>query len=94
MPVDDKAGLILDETGRAILAEILTVLTEANDWTAAGLDAAVRVYAEGKGLKLGKVAQPIRVALTGRSTSPGVFDVLEVLGRNESLARISDQLVT
>ena len=94
LPVDDKAGLILDETGRAILAEILTVLTEANDWTAAGLDAAVRVYAEGKGLKLGKVAQPIRAALTGRSTSPGVFDVLEVLGRNESLARISDQLVT
>jgi glutamyl-tRNA synthetase len=56
-----------------------------------GLDAAVRAYAEAAGLKLGKVAQPLRAALTGRATSPGVFDVLFILGREESLARIADQ---
>ncbi len=94
LAIDDKAALLLDETGRSILAEVLPALTAANDWTAAGLDAVVRVYAEAKGLKLGKVAQPIRAALTGRSTSPGVFDVLEVLGREESLARIGDQVTS
>jgi glutamyl-tRNA synthetase len=92
LAIDDKAALLLDETGRSILAEVLPALAAANDWTAAGLDAVVRVYAEAKGLKLGKVAQPIRAALTGRSTSPGVFDVLEVLGREQSLARIGDQV--
>jgi glutamyl-tRNA synthetase len=92
LAIDDKAALLLDETGRSILAEVLPALAGANDWTAAGLDAVVRVYAEAKGLKLGKVAQPIRAALTGRSTSPGVFDVLEVLGREQSLARIGDQV--
>ncbi len=91
LPVDEKAALLLDEAGRTILAEVLPALTSASQWTAASLDAVVRVYAEAKGLKLGKVAQPIRAALTGKSTSPGVFDVLEVLGREESLARIADQ---
>ena len=51
----------------------------------------MRAYAEAQGAKLGSVAQPLRAALTGRSTSPGIFDVLEVLGREESLGRISDQ---
>ena len=51
----------------------------------------MRTYAEETGLKLGAVAQPLRAALTGRSTSPGIFDVLSVLGREESLARIADQ---
>ena len=55
-------------------------------------NAAIRKFAEEKGLKLGAVAQPLRAALTGRSTSPGVFDVLAVLGRQESLARIGDQI--
>ena len=62
-----------------------------SDWTAQETEAAVRTVAEAAGLKLGKVAQPLRAALTGRSTSPGVFDVLAVLGREESLARIRDQ---
>ncbi len=92
LPIDDKARLLLDDTGRAILAGILPVLEGSESWTAAGLDAVLRVHAEAKGLKLGKVAQPLRAALTGRSTSPGVFDVLEVLGREESLARIADQV--
>jgi len=59
-------------------------------WEAQALDAAARHFAEQNGLKLGAVAQPLRAALTGRSTSPGIFDVLVVLGREESLARIRD----
>ena len=51
----------------------------------------MRGYAERKGAKLGAVAQPLRAALTGRTTSPGIFDVLAVLGRQESLARLRDQ---
>ena len=51
----------------------------------------MRVYAEAVGAKLGQIAQPLRAALTGRTTSPGIFDVLAVLGRTESLGRIADQ---
>jgi len=56
------------------------------------LETAVRQVAEDAGLGLGKVAQPLRAALTGRTTSPGIFDVLLLLGREESLARIHDAL--
>jgi len=52
----------------------------------------MRAFAESNNLKLGAVAQPLRVALTGRSTSPGIFDVLAVLGRQECLARLGDQV--
>jgi glutamyl-tRNA synthetase len=91
LPLDEKAGALLDDDGRSVLAGILPQLTALPDWTMDGLDAAVRAYAEAAGLKLGKVAQPLRAALTGRATSPGVFDVLFILGREESLARIADQ---
>ncbi|MPT21525.1 MAG: glutamate--tRNA ligase, partial [Starkeya sp.] len=47
--------------------------------------------AEAQGVKLGMLAQPLRAAVTGKTTSPGIFDVLAVLGREESLARIADQ---
>ena len=66
--------------------------TVSGDWSAAAAEAAVREFATAGGHKLGAVAQPLRAALTGRSTSPGVFDVLAVLGREESLARIADQI--
>ena len=62
------------------------------NWDAAVLEAAIREVAEGSGVKLGKLAQPLRAALTGRTTSPGIFDVLALLGREESLARIADQM--
>jgi glutamyl-tRNA synthetase len=62
-------------------------------WSAETAEAAVRAYAERTGVKLGQVAQPLRAALTGRTTSPGIFDVLAVLGKAESLARIADQAV-
>lgn len=93
LPVDDKAALLLNEDARKILRgahEALTTLS--GDWTATAAEAAVRAYAQAGGHKLGAVAQPLRAALTGKSTSPGVFDVLAVLGREESLARIADQI--
>ena len=64
------------------------------DWSVASTEAAVKAFAEGQGLKLGKVAQPLRAALTGRAASPGIFEVLAILGRDESLGRIADQAAT
>jgi glutamyl-tRNA synthetase len=92
LSLDEKAAAILDENGKTVLRQMLPDLRNAGDWNAEAVEAAVRVFAEKTGLKLGKVAQPLRAALTGRSTSPGVFDVLDVLGRDESLMRIEDQI--
>ncbi|MGH6763139.1 MAG: glutamate--tRNA ligase [Phyllobacterium sp.] len=92
LPLDEKAASLLNDEGKAILAGVLPALEAQTDWTAASLDAAVRSHAESTGLKLGKIAQPLRAAATGRATSPGVFDVLAVLGRDESLGRIKDQI--
>ena len=91
LPIDAKAQDILGAGGRTHLAAMLPDLKALESWNAAATEAAVRAYAERTGAKLGQVAQPLRAALTGRSTSPGVFDVLAVLGREESLARIADQ---
>jgi glutamyl-tRNA synthetase len=57
------------------------------------IEGAVRTVADSAGIKLGKLAQPLRAALTGRTTSPGIFDVLQLLGQGESLDRIADQMV-
>src|SRR5690606_22723353 len=92
LPMDDKAAGILDADGRAVLAALLPALEALDEWSATATESVVRAYAESAGLKLGKAAQPLRAALTGRSTSPGVFDVLDVLGREESLGRIRDQV--
>ena len=89
--LDAQAEKLLDEADRRTLGVLLPRLEEVEPWTPEALDAAVRAYAEEAGLKLGKIAQPLRAALTGRSTSPGIFDVLEVLGREESLERIRDK---
>ncbi|WP_404933099.1 glutamate--tRNA ligase [Nitratireductor sp. L15S-10] len=91
LSIDEKADQLLDENARQLLAEILPVLQNVDDWTLANIEAAVRAFAEQTERKLGKVAQPLRAALVGRTTSPGIFDVLSVLGREESLARIRDQ---
>jgi glutamyl-tRNA synthetase len=89
---DEKAAALLDDAGRTALAALHPRLADLQDWSAQSTEAVVRAYAEEAGLKLGKVAQPLRAALTGRATSPPVFDVLAVLGRDESLGRISDPL--
>jgi glutamyl-tRNA synthetase len=91
LKLDDKAAGLLDAAGRSHVAQLLPRLTALPQWTAAAAEAAVRSYAEENRLKLGQVAQPLRAALTGRATSPGIFDVLEVLGRQESLGRLEDQ---
>ena len=91
LAMDAKASEILANGGRAHLTALLPRLTALADWSPAATEEAVRIYVEEVGAKLGQVAQPLRAALTGRSTSPGVFDVLTVLGRKESLGRLSDQ---
>jgi len=91
LEMDAKAEEILARGGRLHLKTLLPRLAALSDWTAASAEAVVRAYAEEEGAKLGIVAQPLRAALTGRSTSPGIFDVLAVLGREESLGRIADQ---
>jgi glutamyl-tRNA synthetase len=89
--VDEKASKILTDQARARLAGLAEAYAGLNDWSAAGLEAATREYAQKTGIKLGDAAQPLRAALTGRSVSPGIFDVLFVLGREEALARLADQ---
>ena len=90
LALDEKAQAILDGDGRRVLQSLLPVLEKAEEWDAPALETAIKAFAEEQGLKLGKVAQPLRAALTGKSTSPGVFDVLALVGRDESLARIRD----
>ncbi|MEZ5840893.1 MAG: glutamate--tRNA ligase [Hyphomicrobiales bacterium] len=90
LPLDDKAAKIIADGGAAVLASLLPRLEALTEWTIESTDAVVREFAEAEGLKLGKVAQPLRAALTGKSTSPGIFDVLAVLGKTESLGRIGD----
>jgi glutamyl-tRNA synthetase len=90
--MDDKARAIIADGGGAALAGVIPVLEAASDWSAPALEAAVKAHAEAQGLKLGKLAQPLRAALTGTTVSPGIFDVLEVLGREEALARLRDQV--
>ncbi|ESY95808.1 glutamate--tRNA ligase [Mesorhizobium sp. LNHC209A00] len=93
LPIDDKAALLLNDDARKILRGAHEALKSlSHDWTAATAEAVIRDFASAGGHKLGAVAQPLRAALTGKSTSPGVFDVLAVLGREESLARIGDQI--
>ena len=91
LAMDEKAAQILAKGGKALLSALIDRLAALDTWNNETTEAAVRVYAEETGAKLGAVAQPLRAALTGRSVSPGVFDVLNVLGREESLARLRDQ---
>jgi glutamyl-tRNA synthetase len=91
LALDDKAAALLTADARAMLGEIAGALDSVEPWTAEQAEQAVRTFAERKGAKLGSVAQPLRAALTGRTTSPGIFDVLAVLGKSESLARLRDQ---
>lgn len=86
--LDAAAEKILDGRARALLAELVPQLAKT-PWDPSAIEAAVRTFAESKALKLGQVAQPIRAAVTGRTTSPPVFDVLAVLGREEAMVRIS-----
>ena len=94
LAVDDKARQLLSPEARVIIAELLPDLDKVDPWTAENTENTVRAFAERKEIKLGAVAQPLRAALTGRPTSPGIFDVLHVLGKQESIARLADQAAT
>jgi len=91
IPLDEKAEGILNPDARALLRAVAAELAAVEPWTTESTERAVRDFAERHGAKLGAVAQPLRAALTGRTTSPGIFEVLTVLGKSESLGRLSDQ---
>jgi len=91
LQIDAKALALLTLENRELIGRLRTALEAVAPWSAATTEAAMRAFAETSSLKLGAVAQPLRVALTGRTTSPGIFEVLAVLGRQESLARLADQ---
>lgn len=93
LDVDEKAAILLEEEGRKRLALVHERLSAEKDWTLEALEASTKALAEELELGLGKLAQPLRAALTGTTQSPGIFDVLVLLGREESLARIADQAV-
>jgi glutamyl-tRNA synthetase len=88
LPMDDRARALLTPEARALLAGLAGAL-EATDFSQPALDAALRAYAEAAGRKLGQIAQPLRAALTGSTTSPGIDATLAALGREEALARIA-----
>ncbi|MBI1384899.1 MAG: glutamate--tRNA ligase [Rhizobiales bacterium] len=94
LALDEAASRLLDGPAREMLGELAANLEEVADWRPETIEAAVKAFAEASSLKLGKVAQPLRAALTGRAQSPGIFDVLHVLGRQESIARVRDKAGT
>jgi glutamyl-tRNA synthetase len=91
LQLDEKAAGILNSDSRAMIGTLMPALSAIEEWSAQATEEAVRAFSEQRGLKLGAVAQPLRAALTGKTTSPGIFDVLAVLGKPESLARLKDQ---
>ena len=93
LEISPPAAALLDADARSLLAEAHAKLEKISDWNHDSTEAAVREVSENAGVKLGKLAQPLRAALTGQTTSPGIFDVLALLGQGESLNRIADQLV-
>ena len=90
LAMEEKAAGLLDDGGREVMAGLLPVLEEQSVWAVESLEQAVRDFATAQDLKLGKVAQPLRAALTGSTQSPPIFDVLAVLGREEALGRLKD----
>jgi glutamyl-tRNA synthetase len=91
LEIDAKAAALLTPENRLLIGRLRVALWEVKNWTAEETETAMRAFADQNGLKFGAVAQPLRAALTGRATSPGIFDVLAVLGRDESLVRLDDQ---
>lgn len=91
LAMEEKAAGLLTDEARAHLAALQTVYSNLDGWEAEAVEAVTKDYAERAGIKLGAIAQPLRAALTGSKTSPGIYDVLIALGREEALGRIDDQ---
>jgi glutamyl-tRNA synthetase len=91
LPLDTKAAALLTPEARTLIKGLVPELAAIEPWTPEWTEQAVRGFADRQGVKLGAVAQPLRAALTGRVTSPGIFEVLALLGKDESVARLADQ---
>ena len=92
LAMNDKAAKLLSGDGPDKLAGFRAILAKTDDWDASALEEKARAFSENTGCKLGAVAGPLRAALTGSNSSPGMFEVLEVLGKEETLGRIDDAL--
>ncbi|MCA0451309.1 MAG: glutamate--tRNA ligase, partial [Proteobacteria bacterium] len=92
LALDDGAKKLLAGDAKANLAKGRALLAQAADWNAAFLEETFRKAAEAEGAKLGLLAQPLRGALTGQATSPPIFEVMAILGKDETLGRIDDAL--
>lgn len=92
LKLEEKAAKQLENTSGSLLAILRKTLGDLPAWDSESLEKALHDVAEQADLKMGKVAQPLRAALTGRTVSPGIFDVMILLGQDESLARLDDQL--
>ncbi len=90
--LNDKARKLLDGDAPALLGDLRTVLADIEPWDNKALEDAVRKFSEENTIKLGKVAQPLRAALTGSNASPGIFEVAELLGKTQVLGRIDDAI--
>jgi len=89
---DDKAQKILAEGGRPIMAQLVPSMASVSAWSRDALETLSREFAETNGHKLGAVAQPLRAAITGSTVSPPIFEVMEILGRDEALGRLQDAI--
>jgi glutamyl-tRNA synthetase len=92
LKIDEKAAKVLNFDGLHVLALFRKVLADSTGWTLDALEEIGREFAEQNGIGLGKIAQPLRAALTGTTVSPGIFEVIEALGRDETLGRVDDAL--
>jgi glutamyl-tRNA synthetase len=92
IPMDESAVKLLASATPGLLDRARAAFAAQQDWSVAALEQAARALAEGEGLKLGQVAQPLRAAVTGAAQSPGLFEVMAILGRDEVLGRIDDAL--
>ncbi len=92
LEINEKAAKFLDDDACVVLGKLVPVLENLENWSVDGIEICIREFADAEELKFGKVAPPLRAALTGTTTSPTIFDVLDVLGKDECVARIRDQL--
>ncbi len=92
LAMDEAAAKLLDDAGLKLLSEVKMALEAVPVWEREALEAAAKSVAEAAGLGLGKVAGPMRAALTGQATSPSVFAIMAAMGRDESMGRIADVL--
>ena len=90
LPISEDAAKVLDADTRALLGEMKETLVSLDEFKAEVIETKLKEFGTAKGLKLGKVAMPLRAAITGTTNSPSIFHVAEILGKEETLARLSD----